>query len=436
MGQSAGRKQTGDEDDDDDVAPLPKFKDDPSASMNIAPNTRRSGGQPIDPEDYEKALVDFIMKKFITPPENDSSSPRKKKKNKTYNLNHVGEIEYPCKHESYWIVSGFIRNYLSSTIRMRNNTSSKPREKTSRLIIETIMRYYYNDIRILRCLSAHGVRSLALDSLCMCNVSNNHIQRRNVRKVCLELGNDFNYCKDKQWSKDGYRIQMGVIGISDALFNKYKYFVLLLNQLFKNTKAPFEVCLNKISEHVNFRFTLDGNPVTNSNSNNNNNNGIDNIIHYESYYINFYHWNYLPKYYCKFGKDGKEVLLYNGSQWNEQFCLKRGNTITMAVEHYNNSNNNSNNNNNNNENNNNNNSTSGNNDNDGVLKRLYFVKNGSVLIGRQSQHEEFKNGVVELKSNMYYFMVASLQACDCDKDGGFSYKIELLTDPQSKRRSN
>lgn len=128
---------------------------------------------------------------------------------------------------------------------------------------------------------------------------------------------------------------MGVIGISQQLFVKYKYFALLLNHLFENTKSPFDILLysKKIDRVIN-----------NSNTTYNNSDVA-------SYYLNFYHWNY-----CSFGTNGTHTLLYNGHVWNEQFCFKSRNTITMIVEDNN--------------------------------KTLRFVKNGSIPIGNDCGYKQ------------------------------------------------
>lgn len=99
----------------------------------------------------------------------------------------IGETDVQCKHESAFAASGFIRKYLNlnyinvnkivggmdkvkdevKDMMVNNNGGTNLLTyETSKLMIKTVLRYYYSDVRIFRCLSSHGVGSLILDDLC------------------------------------------------------------------------------------------------------------------------------------------------------------------------------------------------------------------------------------------------------------------------------
>lgn len=243
-----------------------------------------------------------------------------------------------------------------------------------------------------------------------------------------------NHCNDKTWTQSGYRIELGVIGILKDNLDSVDEFMRYIVKKFHRSNNALSTFFKDITTKLEKKLESDYDTDTvitpagktglnaadkaaqfkeeqkqyeNSQARRKIKNGkkrdktskyFHDVDDFDVYYLNMYHWNYLPRYFCYFGKNEHATYLplYNHTRFDKTYCLKTNDSITMIIEEN---------------------------------EKLYFLKNDKYLIGKETNNSiEFNHGFITLKKDKFeYFMVIAMCGCDCNDDGGFVFKIRPIS---------
>ena len=143
------------------------------------------------------------------------------------------------------------------------------------------------------------------------------------------------------------------------------------------------------------------------------------------YYIFMRHVPAWKSYFCSIGLDNVKnyVMLYNGKEYNEEFCLKKGDWIDICFEskkeemsNYTEE------------------------EKESFYSRhgydyqqnIYFLKNSKTIIGKNINSKGVNFGKMTLDPRYAYYAVCGSSNCDCQTATGFEYNVRVFEQLNSK----